>query len=121
MRSVPVVSTTPSSASPTLRQRMITEMCVRGLSPRTQESYVHAVRTLAAFYMRPPPSSPRPDRRRPVYALRPVPCPTRGRAQAARGAVPGQGDHVPHGQGPPASRAGQHAARLGTLRFQRAP
>lgn len=54
MRSVPVVSATPSSASPTLRQRMITEMRVRGFSPRTEESYVHAVRALAAFYMRPP-------------------------------------------------------------------
>lgn len=33
---------------------MITEMCVRDFSPRTQESYLHAARSLAAFYMRPP-------------------------------------------------------------------
>ena len=38
----------------TLRERMTGDLQLRGLSPRTQEAYLHAVRQLAAFYRRPP-------------------------------------------------------------------
>ena len=54
MSHVVPVTATPPVAPPTLRQRMITEMCVRDFSPRTQQTYLHAVRSLAAFYMRSP-------------------------------------------------------------------
>jgi integrase/recombinase XerD len=37
-----------------LRQRMIEDMQLRGLSPRTQEAYVHAVRQLAEHYGKTP-------------------------------------------------------------------
>jgi integrase/recombinase XerD len=37
-----------------LRQRMIEDMQLRGLSPLTQRRYVSAVRQLAAYYRRPP-------------------------------------------------------------------
>jgi len=37
-----------------LRQRMIEDMQLRGLSPSTQRRYVSAVRQLAAYYMRSP-------------------------------------------------------------------
>ena len=37
-----------------LRQRMIEDMQLRGLSERTQEIYVHAVKQLAAHYQKPP-------------------------------------------------------------------
>lgn len=37
-----------------LRQRMIEDMQLRGLSERTQEIYVHAVKQLAAYYQKPP-------------------------------------------------------------------
>jgi hypothetical protein len=37
-----------------LRQRMIEDMQLRGLSERTQEIYLHAVKQLAAHYQKPP-------------------------------------------------------------------
>ena len=37
-----------------LRQRMIEDMSLAGLQPRTQETYVQAVRGLAAFHRRSP-------------------------------------------------------------------
>ncbi len=37
-----------------LRQRMLEDMHLRGLSPKTQEAYVGAVRQLAAHYRKPP-------------------------------------------------------------------
>ena len=37
-----------------LRQRMIEDMQLRGLSPKTQQSYVRAVRQLAEHYQRSP-------------------------------------------------------------------
>lgn len=37
-----------------LRNRMLRDMTVRGLAPRTQQSYVSAVRRLAKHYRRPP-------------------------------------------------------------------
>jgi len=37
-----------------LRQRMIEDMQLRGLSPRTQEAYVRAVRQLAEHYGKTP-------------------------------------------------------------------
>ena len=37
-----------------LRQRMIEDMQLRGLSPHTQRAYVHVVRELAAYYHRAP-------------------------------------------------------------------
>lgn len=37
-----------------LRQRMIEDMQVRGLSPRTQESYIREVRQLALYYDKSP-------------------------------------------------------------------
>ena len=37
-----------------LRRRMIRDMTVRGLSPKTHESYLGAVRGLARYYRRPP-------------------------------------------------------------------
>ena len=37
-----------------LRQRMLEDMRIRKLEPRTQEAYVRAVRKLAAFLHRPP-------------------------------------------------------------------
>ncbi len=37
-----------------LRQRMIDDMRMRKLEPRTQEGYIRAVRKLAAFLKRPP-------------------------------------------------------------------
>ena len=33
-----------------LRQRMLADMQLRGLAPKTQESYLRAVRQLAAYY-----------------------------------------------------------------------
>ena len=38
----------------TLRERMIQDMQLRGFSPRTQESYVRAVRKLAEHYHKSP-------------------------------------------------------------------
>ena len=37
-----------------LRQRMIEDMKLRALAPRTQDRYLHAVKALAAHYRRPP-------------------------------------------------------------------
>jgi hypothetical protein len=37
-----------------LRQQMTDEMQLRGLSPRTQQSYLNAVRQLAEYYHKPP-------------------------------------------------------------------
>jgi len=37
-----------------LRQRMIEDLQLRGLSPRTQDAYVRAVRLLAEHYDKPP-------------------------------------------------------------------
>lgn len=37
-----------------LRQRMLADMQLRGLAPKTQEAYVRAVRQLAAYYRKPP-------------------------------------------------------------------
>lgn len=37
-----------------LRQKMIEDMQLHGLSARTQDSYVRAVRQLAAHYHKPP-------------------------------------------------------------------
>ena len=37
-----------------LRQKMIEDMQLRGLSPRTQETYVSAVRRLAQHFNKPP-------------------------------------------------------------------
>jgi hypothetical protein len=37
-----------------LRQKMIEDMQLRGLSARTQESYVRVVRQLAEYYHQPP-------------------------------------------------------------------
>ena len=37
-----------------LRQRMIEDMQLRGLAPRTQEAYVAAVAQLAKYYHKPP-------------------------------------------------------------------
>jgi integrase/recombinase XerD len=42
------------SAVTPLRQRMLEDMRMRKLEPRTQEAYVRAVRKLAAFLHRPP-------------------------------------------------------------------
>lgn len=38
-----------------LRQRMIEDMQLRGLAPRTQEAYVAAVEQLANYYHKPSP------------------------------------------------------------------
>jgi integrase-like protein len=58
-----------------LRQRMIDDMQLRGLSARTQETYVTAVRQLAKHYRRSPDEGPETatPRRLPVPRL----CPTR--------------------------------------------
>ncbi|MCZ6643255.1 MAG: site-specific integrase, partial [Gammaproteobacteria bacterium] len=37
-----------------LRQRMIEDMNLRGLAPRTQERYLHSIKTLAKHYHCPP-------------------------------------------------------------------
>jgi hypothetical protein len=37
-----------------LRQKMIADMQLRGLSARTQESYIRVVRQLAEYYHKPP-------------------------------------------------------------------
>jgi len=37
-----------------LRERMLDDMRLRGLAPKTQEAYVGAVRQLAAHYSKPP-------------------------------------------------------------------
>ena len=39
---------------PSLRELMTRDLQPRGLSPRTQEAYLRAVRQLAAFYRQPP-------------------------------------------------------------------
>ena len=39
---------------PSLSERMTQDLQLRGLSPRTQEAYLRAVRQLVAFYRRPP-------------------------------------------------------------------
>ena len=46
-----------------LRERMLEDLRLRGLSPRTQEAYVGAVRQLAAHYHKPPDPA-MPQRRR---------------------------------------------------------
>lgn len=43
-----------SPAPLSLRERMTRDLQLRGLSPRTQEAYLRAVRQLAAFYRLPP-------------------------------------------------------------------
>lgn len=45
------MDSTTRSASP-LRQRMLDDMRMRKLGPRTQEAYIRAVRKLAAFLER---------------------------------------------------------------------
>lgn len=47
------MNTTHPTVSP-LRQRMLEDMRMRKLAPTTQEAYVRAVRTLAAYLGRPP-------------------------------------------------------------------
>ena len=47
------MDTTTRAASP-LRQRMLEDMRMRKLEPRTQEAYIRAVRKLSAFLKRPP-------------------------------------------------------------------
>lgn len=47
------MDTTTHGGTP-LRQRMIDDMRMRRLEPRTQEAYIRAVRRLAAYLKRPP-------------------------------------------------------------------
>ena len=49
-----------------LRQRMLDDMRMRKLEPRTQEGYVRAVRKLAAFLKRSPDTATVEDRMRPA-------------------------------------------------------
>ncbi|MBK1671701.1 integrase, partial [Ectothiorhodospira shaposhnikovii] len=37
-----------------LRRQMLDAMCQRGFSPRTQQSYIYAARSLAAYFGRSP-------------------------------------------------------------------
>jgi site-specific recombinase XerD len=48
------MATTPSAPISPLRQRMLHDMMMRGLSPRTQHQYVRNVQRFAAFLKRPP-------------------------------------------------------------------
>jgi len=50
----PLPVTGNPTPQPSLRERMIRDLQLRGLSERTQEAYLRAVRKLAAFYRRPP-------------------------------------------------------------------
>ena len=51
------MSTTTVSA---LRQRMIEDMNLRNLAPRTQEAYIRGCKKLAAFLRRSPDKAPEP-------------------------------------------------------------
>jgi integrase/recombinase XerD len=55
------MDTTTRAASP-LRQRMIEDMRMRKLEPRTQEGYIRAVRKLTAYLKRAPDTASLPSR-----------------------------------------------------------
>ena len=47
------MTTAPRQTTP-LRQRMLQDLQLAGLSPRTQEAYLRAVRKLAEYFHTPP-------------------------------------------------------------------
>jgi len=60
----------PSSATVSpLRQRMLDDMRMRNLAPKTQSAYIRAVRSLAGFLRRPPDTASAQDLRLPQLHL----------------------------------------------------
>ncbi|CAE6959534.1 hypothetical protein R70211_06837 [Paraburkholderia domus] len=63
-----IVTSLPANASP-LRRRMIDDMRMRQLVPKTQDIYLHIVREFARFLGRSPDTASLPERLHPVRTL----------------------------------------------------